>query len=160
MLVYRIAQEHHSLDLSGDGARKFGGRWNPKGKPVLYTAESPSLAMLECLAHYAITGAPAGLVLVTIEIPDGVSLAAPELAELPADWSARPEKPSSVQFGSLWLNAARAAVLRVPSVVAPEGYGWNYLLNPLHPELNDRISILSAVPWQLDARIAQRLPKP
>jgi RES domain-containing protein len=33
--------------FSGEGARLYGGRWNHKGVPMVYTAGSQSLAMLE-----------------------------------------------------------------------------------------------------------------
>ncbi|MBC8006624.1 MAG: RES domain-containing protein, partial [Prolixibacteraceae bacterium] len=41
--------------FSGEGARLYGGRWNRKGVPMVYTAGSQSLAMLKCLckmSHY------------------------------------------------------------------------------------------------------------
>jgi RES domain-containing protein len=37
--------------FSGEGARLYGGRWNPKGEPIVYTAASQSLAMLEMLVQ-------------------------------------------------------------------------------------------------------------
>jgi RES domain-containing protein len=154
MLVYRLAPKEYATDLSGYGASKFGGRWNPKGKPALYSAETPALAMLESLAHYSIIGAPSDLVLVTLSLPDNINICKPALRELPKDWMARPPRPASVRFGSEWLDAAKESVLRVPSVITPEGFGWNYLLNPLHPELAGKIRVESSVDWILDPRIA------
>ena len=37
--------------FSGQGARRYGGRWNRKGVPVIYAAGSLSLAMLEMLVQ-------------------------------------------------------------------------------------------------------------
>ena len=37
--------------FSGEGARLYGGRWNRKGAPMIYTAASQSLAMLEILVQ-------------------------------------------------------------------------------------------------------------
>ena len=37
--------------FNGEGARLFGGRWNSRGTPLIYTAESKSLAALEILVH-------------------------------------------------------------------------------------------------------------
>jgi RES domain-containing protein len=158
MLVYRLSPKRYALDLSGYGASKFGGRWNPKGKPVLYTADTPALAMLESLAHYSMTGAPSDLVLVSLKIPDTVTIYKPAPEDYPPDWMARPVRPASVRFGAAWLESAKGSVLRVPSVVTPAGLGWNYILNPMHPELAGRIEVESAVDWLIDPRIATLLP--
>ena len=37
--------------FSGEGARLYGGRWNRKGVPMVYTAGSLSLAVLEMLVQ-------------------------------------------------------------------------------------------------------------
>lgn len=51
MIVYRLARQTFIHDLSGYGAEKTGGRWNSKGRPVLYTAASRALAMVEVAVH-------------------------------------------------------------------------------------------------------------
>ncbi|MGH7564183.1 MAG: RES family NAD+ phosphorylase [Gemmatimonadota bacterium] len=33
------------------GARRAGGRWNSKGRPMIYTSEHLSLPVLETLVH-------------------------------------------------------------------------------------------------------------
>ena len=109
MLVYRISSKQYAYDLSGEGSRIYGGRWNPVGRPVVYTSESASLAMLEMLAFYAVSGAPPDLVLVAIEIPDRATIEKPDMADLPADWNARPQRPSTSNFGSLWLDTSNAS---------------------------------------------------
>ena len=50
--VYRIQKRQH-LDslLTGMGAQLYGGRWNPIGVPMVYTASTPELALLESLVH-------------------------------------------------------------------------------------------------------------
>ncbi len=37
--------------FSGEGARLYGSCWNPKGVPLVYTAESQALAVLEILVQ-------------------------------------------------------------------------------------------------------------
>jgi RES domain-containing protein len=157
MKVFRISPERFAFDLTGEGARLQGGRWNRVGKPALYTAESPSLAMLEIIAYFEVTGEPPDLVLVTLDVPDNISTGKPSIDDLPINWDIHPKTPSTQNFGSRWLEEAKFACLRVPSVIAPLGYGWNYVLNPLHPELVGKIIITDSVKWEIDQRISRKL---
>jgi RES domain-containing protein len=47
----------------------FGGRWNKKGSPVLYTGESKEIALLKLIVHTPIAMVPA-LDVLTLAIPD------------------------------------------------------------------------------------------
>ena len=50
--VWRIVTRRFVTSaFSGEGARLFGGRWNRKGWPVVYTAQSRSLALLEMMVQ-------------------------------------------------------------------------------------------------------------
>ena len=51
MKIFRVAQHNFIQDLSGEGARLFGGRWNKKGDAMIYFSEHLSLCVLELLAH-------------------------------------------------------------------------------------------------------------
>ncbi|AUH66739.1 RES family NAD+ phosphorylase [Paracoccus zhejiangensis] len=47
-LLYRALNPIYARDpLSGEGARKHGGRFNPKGMPALYTSQSVITALRE-----------------------------------------------------------------------------------------------------------------
>jgi len=46
MIVYRLVVAEYSEDLSGEGAKRDGGRWNPPGVAVIYTSENLPLAVL------------------------------------------------------------------------------------------------------------------
>ena len=50
MLIYRFGLKKFIGDLSGQGAKIYGGRWNSVGNSMLYTSYSPSLAMLSQIA--------------------------------------------------------------------------------------------------------------
>lgn len=152
MQVYRVALREYAMDLTGEGARIAGGRWNPKGMAVIYAAEHPALAMLEILAHLDRSCAPAGLQLATITIPDDVTIHVPHLEQLPNDWAARPKRASAVLFGQRWLVEGASSVLKLPSVMTPYGEGWNYLLNPAHPELAGKMSV-AVTDWSVDGRL-------
>jgi|GEM_PF-4679954 len=52
MIVYRIAQTKYAQDITGSGAKKYGGRWNRPGVAALYTSQQRSLCMLELLVHF------------------------------------------------------------------------------------------------------------
>lgn len=69
MKVYRISKQKFANDLTGLGASIVGGRWNSKGKSILYTASSRALAMLETLVRISNIPVP-DFVIAEIEIPD------------------------------------------------------------------------------------------
>ncbi len=48
--VWRICRRPFA-DLSGEGARLYGGRWNSPGRPLIYAAETAALAVLEVRVH-------------------------------------------------------------------------------------------------------------
>ena len=159
MKLYRVAPKKYAADLSGEGARLAGGRWNPRGAPVIYTAEQAALALLETIPSFDLSSSlPPDIQLVTIEIPDGVSIFELPEKELPPDWKAFPYKLSTVRIGQKWIVEGKAAVLKVPSVMVPCGLGWNLLFNPLHPELYSRMSA-TLQDWEMDNRIAVKLNK-
>ena len=48
MKVYRLALTQY-CDLSGEGAKIYGGRWNLPGNPAIYAGASISASLLERL---------------------------------------------------------------------------------------------------------------
>ncbi|WP_428396248.1 RES family NAD+ phosphorylase [Lichenicoccus sp.] len=129
-------------DLSGEGARLYGGRWNRRGRPMVYLASEAALALLEVRVHLDLPPEllPDDYVLVRAAL-DG--LAVETLEAVPADAAA---------FGETWLRERRTPVLRVPSLIVPESA--NLLLNPAHPAAADA-RILSVRPFRFDARLWQ-----
>jgi len=52
MRAWRIVrQDHGSAAFDGEGAWRFGGRWNSRGTRTVYTSATLSLAALETLVH-------------------------------------------------------------------------------------------------------------
>ena len=148
MLLYRVTSAKYADDLSGSGARLYGGRWNSEGKPMVYLASSRSLAVLETLAHFIPTNIPTESVMLTIEAPDDF-LEIPENI-LPDNWNEYPEQHIVKQIGNSFLQRNEHLLLKVPSALVPEEF--NYLLNPLHPKAG-KVKIIKKAPFNFDARL-------
>ncbi|HEX4765718.1 MAG TPA: RES family NAD+ phosphorylase [Lichenihabitans sp.] len=139
MRAWRICREPFA-DLSGEGARLHGGRWNSPGRPLVYAAASAALAVLEVRVHLDLSWdvLPDDYVLIEIDL-DAAGLETVEV--LPAD---------PLAFGNEWLAARRSAVLEVPSAIVPEAR--NRLLNPLHPDAG-RVLTVGRRSFRFDARL-------
>jgi RES domain-containing protein len=153
--AWRIAKhtaEFRADDLGGGGAKVFGGRWNSKGKAVVYASSSIALATLESLAHLGDSIAIRNAFLVRIDIPAAVWRARKmvEPADLDPTWVAEPPGSTTILLGDSWLDEGAAPVLQVPSVIVPEEY--NLLINPVHPA-SKRISATVARQYVYDPRL-------
>ena len=138
MIVWRLCRRLHA-DLTGEGARRYGGRWNSAGLPVVYLAEHPALAALEVRVHLDLPFdlLPADFTLMRVIAPNQPNI----LYTMPQD---------TVAIGDAWLTEAASATLSVPSVLVP--HAWNILLNPRHPDAG-KIEILGTEPFQFDPRL-------
>mgnify|MGYP002779672766 CR=1 FL=1 len=140
-------------DLSGEGARRAGGRWNPRGAAVVYAGDHPALAVAEYRVHVRDPeDLPDALVFLRIEVPDGVAVATVALADVERadlEWR-RPGSRGCMAIGAAWLDARGAAVLRVPSAVVP--LADNVLINPAHPDAR-RCVIAETVPYVFEPRL-------
>jgi RES domain-containing protein len=129
--VYRILRKPYSKKpFDGEGAYLFGGRWSSVGVRLVYTAEHLSLAMIEYFVHIDPGDPPKDLVVVTADIPDGVSRTRISAKQLPANWRRTPAPPGLAAVGNNFVSAGRAAILVVPSALAPEEANW--LIDPRH----------------------------
>jgi len=150
MELFRITQEKYADDLSGNGARLYGGRWNSGGLFAIYTSSTRALALLETLAH-----APAKMLdvknylLVTLSVPDSIKPELIEPAGLPAGWDAPDTRPVTKKLGDKFLRGKTGLLLAVPSVLVYEEI--NYMLNPLHPDIR-RVKIIFKRRIQFDKR--------
>lgn len=135
--VWRIAKEtpeFPAADISGGGAKAYGGRWNAKGRAVVYAANTIALATLETLAHLGDDIIARNRFLVEIQVPIAVWKARRKFdaADLAPTWLAEPPGMASIGIGNDWLGEGTSALLLVPSVIVPEEH--NVLINPAHPD--------------------------
>jgi RES domain-containing protein len=99
------------------------------GTPLVYTAESRSLASLEILVHAEDTSLLAAIRWKVIPVELDESLVhIPKT--LPRSWWRIPSTSATRRFGTDWAKQAQTPVLRVPSAVTRGEF--NYLLNPRH----------------------------
>ena len=152
MIAWRITKTKY-LDtaMSGLGAKGASGRWNTKGKLVVYAAATPSQAILEMLVrqvshsfleqHYSF---------LKVEFPAELTRSV-DFSLLPPEWH-KTYHPIPQQLGDQWLQDMESAVLEVPSAVTL--LESNYLLNPLHPDFS-QITISGPIPVRFDPRLAK-----
>ncbi len=139
MLVYRLCSERFTA-LDGEGARRYGGRWNSPGTAVIYTAETVSLAILETRVH--LTAMPEDYVLLTIEIGDRHL---PIM--LPASW--RLDTVATRLIGDRHFESNLLMPLKVPSVIASRDH--NYVFSKEYAERH--AEIISVESFWLDRRL-------
>jgi RES domain-containing protein len=122
-------------DLSGEGAKRSGGRWNATGTPMVYTATSRALACLETVVHIAgsAPALPLNRYLVQIEVPAAIWRKATVLEPSRlVGWDALPASKTSIEWGSAWVRSNTELLVLVPSVIVPDE--MNVLINPLHTD--------------------------
>lgn len=149
MIVYRIAKKKWIKDLSGIGAKMTGGRWNPKGHPVLYCASNSSLAILEKLVNIDYDLLPDDLFIAEVEVPE-TSIKIINQKDIGKDWNKYPSPDHLKILGKDWLEKRESLMLKVPSAVNPNES--NYLINVNHPLMN-QVSVLRTFPIKIDERL-------
>lgn len=119
--------------FDGEGARRYGGRWNHKGTPVIYTAGSVSLAALEMLVHLEASQLLNAYVCIPLTF-DTTLCRRLDVASLSPNWRTYPASTSTRDLGAAWVQGAQSAILAVPSALVPTE--TNYLINPAHPDFS------------------------
>ena len=149
MKVYRIARTEF-CDISGAGAKLYGGRWNFAGYPVLYGSASIALALLERLTIDPELFTSERYVLYSIMEFDCPEKLIRKLTvnELPENWDIIPFKKSTQKFGTELIQSG-IACFSVPSVV--DKTSVNYILNPMSKKFNKITWVI--YPLELDKRI-------
>lgn len=147
MIVFRLATEQYVDDLTGTGAKLFGGRWNSIGTPALYATENISLALVEILVRTDKILLPPDYMLLKLEIPDQLSIATIHKNKLKKNWK---EDFEYTQFmGSSFITSGAELALKVPSAIVEEEN--NFVINSNHADFK-KVKIKSISKFQLDKR--------
>lgn len=128
MLVYRICKERYANDLSGEGAKRFGGRWNKIGTPLVYTSCFASLAVLELMVHFSRNEIRFPFVISCMEVDAQYAILEERL--LPQNWKQLHQNSVLHGITNDWIVQNKTVALKVPSAILP--IEQNVLLNPLH----------------------------
>ncbi len=128
--LVRPAYGSRAAAISGEGARRYGGRWNSPGHALVYASINLSLAALETLANADRRRFERDYVVFEVHVPHDLVLELRE-QDLPLDWRARPVSTGARAIGDAWCEQRASAALTVPSVLVPQER--NLLLCPPHP---------------------------
>ena len=134
----------------GEGAYRFGGRWNSKGVRAVYCSIDPAIAILEVAAHTqfkTLDTVPHMLSAISITEPASVHIVLP--AAIPNPNWLRPGIPSTGQqaFGDALL--AQHKFLLIPSTVS--SFSWNLIF--VGAKAAGAYSLKSQTAFALDTRL-------
>ena len=129
LVAWRLDQKKFAARWnSGEGARLMGGRWNSRGRRIVYCSVDPATAILEVAVHKgfrALDTVPHVLTSAMITDPASVHVVLPEVVPN-ANWL-RPGIPGAGQqeFGDRLLSAHPFVL--IPSAVST--HSWNLIFD-------------------------------
>ena len=161
-VVYRSSTPKYATEadmLTGEGSRRSGGRWNPKGIALVYTSLTPETAMAETLAHNRYNALPvedamprvfvavAVRLKTVLDLRDGsirrrLQVSASQL--LAVDWRTEAylgREPITQRLGRA-AHATGWEGLIVPSAADPDSH--NLLIFPDHLSADSETTLLNA----------------
>ena len=141
MKVWRIAKLERARSvedmLNGEGAARYGGRWNPKGMPAVYCSENSSLAALEILANLAGPSTFPNHRILALDVPDdAITVVSAPIGD-------------TRQIGAEMLQTHLA--IMAPSSVNP--LERNVVVNPVHADF-DKVVPGTIQAFEFDRRLA------
>ncbi len=152
MTAYRLTHSRYARDMSGFGAYKAGGRWNPRGYYALYLSEHPCGAILETLIHLPAQLIPDDFSLIRYRISNKAPIRQIKDTELPESWRQKDYRLSEFQeYGRINLFEKKILGMRIPSFVAYPSH--NFILNPNHPKFAKNVHIVDIQPYIFDPRL-------
>ncbi len=150
MRIFRITKTQYIDDLSGEGARLYGGRWNKVGDSMLYFSENLSLSLLEIIVHVNYAELSLDYSFVEVEIPDSSIKIIQSIDFIKPKWSTEEAVNQLQILGSNWLKKKENLAMRVPSAVMRQES--NILVNPLHKDIG-KLKITKIEKMDFDPRL-------
>ena len=152
MLAFRIAHYKyaHSLSVSG-----FEGRWNSKGKLVLYASENIATSLLENIIYRTGIGFNNDYKIMVIYHPEE-HIEQIITSNLPKDWRSMESYDQLQKIGNSWYDEQRSLCLKVPSSILPDNY--NIIFNTTHPEFKN-VKLIDVLDYEPDERLEKLLKK-
>ena len=150
MGAFRLSREKFASILPGKGAAIKGARWNSIGVELIYCASNRSLAMAEVAVHLTLATLPDDYVMITLFLPDNISIQKLNPSDMPSNWNTFPHSASTQVFGDRFVAENKFCVLQVPSAVTQGDF--NFLINPYHSEYSG-IHVVNAEKFPFDRRI-------
>lgn len=151
MIVYRFVHKKYASDISGNGAKLKGGRWNPKGIAVLYSSEHISLGLLEVLANANTLEELQQLQLMELELPSTSLIEEIKAGKLKDEWYK--DFDYSQYLGGEILKQNKSLLIKCPSAVVYQEF--NYLINPLHADFK-KIKVKRSDKFYFDHRLFKK----
>jgi RES domain-containing protein len=151
MKVYRLTPKKYATDLSGMGAKLYGGRWNRVGISILYTSENLSLSVLENIVHISNPTFLPTFQAITIEIPD--SFREYSTDDFPNDWLNQDAFENLRKLTDNFVEKKEFLAMKVPSAIIDVEY--NFLINPQH-SLFKEVKIINQQEFSFDHRLFTR----
>jgi RES domain-containing protein len=150
MRFWRICRRRYAAEAAGgEGAYRYGGRWNSRGVRVVYASTSLALAAIETFVNLEPRLLPEDLVSIEGEIPKALEIERLSLEPLRPRWQ-RSRDESLTRLGNEWIRAGKTVALLVPAATI---FGeWNVLLNPGHAQFS-KVRFHPPRPFEFDARM-------
>ena len=120
--------------------------------PVIYAAQSQSLAALEILVHLDSTELLEKYVLIEITTEEALILRL-EHGKLPRNWNKNPSPASLKAIGDSWAREGSSVALRVSSALVPGED--NFLFNPAHSDFQ-KVRIGKPLTFRFDPRLTSK----
>ena len=154
LVAWRLAapQFAQSVDdmLSGEGARRYGGRWNSPGRPAVYLGDSLALAAMELLVHLGTVDVLETYRKMPVYVSEELVMHI-EPGELPPGWETG-SRTTTRAIGDHWLAGKQSVALQVPSAVVHGDS--NLILNPTHRDMH-RLGAGPVSDFRFDRRLGR-----